>query len=133
MNDLLRLDPRGRDMRPFIAVLACASLVACHRPTEVRGMYVSGISSDSSGTLFPCNDPKIWISVQDSALTARYRTTAVDNQPVFVRLRGVSGHAGSIYGGHRYLQLRQILEMRPRAAGDCPGVAEPLAPYLTNR
>ena len=50
-------------MRPFAILFGCAFLVACHRSTEIRGMYING---DSSGTLFPCDDPKIAITVQDS-------------------------------------------------------------------
>ncbi|HEY3219903.1 MAG TPA: hypothetical protein VGJ80_04160 [Gemmatimonadales bacterium] len=114
-------------MRPHIALLACAVLAGCHRPSEVAGMYING---DSSGFLFPCDDPKVGIIVQDSALSRRYRSTAAANEPVFVRLVGVRGHEGSIYGGQRFLQVRQILEVRPRAAGECPGVAQPLAPLL---
>src|SRR5258706_385628 len=125
MNDLLRLD-----VRQFTVVLGCALLVACHRPAEVRGMYVAG---DSAGTLFPCNDPKVAIQVQDSALTARYRTVAVANKPVFVRLRGVNGRSGSIYSGRRNFLVQQILEVRPRAAGECPGVAAPIAGFLPDR
>jgi hypothetical protein len=96
----------------------------------VRGMYVNG---DSSGTLFPCDDPKIAITVQDTALTTRYRAIAVANKPVFVRLRGVNGHAGSIYYGQHYFQVQQILEVRLRAAGECPGIAAPIAPFLSGR
>ena len=117
-------------MRPSTVLLGCALLVACHRPTEVRGMYVNG---DSSGTLFPCDDPKISIMVQDSALATRYRTTGAANKPVFVRLRGVNGHSGSIYYRQRYFQVQQILEVRPRAAGECPGVAAPIASFLPDR
>jgi hypothetical protein len=111
-------------MRPSTVLLGCALLVACHRPTEVRGVYVN---ADSSGTLFPCDDPKISINVLDSTLRR------VGNKPVFVRLRGVNGHSGSIYYGQRYFQVQQILEVRARAAGECPGVAEPIAPFLPDR
>jgi hypothetical protein len=111
-------------MRQFTAVLACALLAACHRPTEVRGIYVN---ADTTGTLFPCDDPKVSIAVQDSTLRA------VGNKPVFVRLRGVKGHAGSIYGGQRFFQVQQILEVRSRATGECPGVAESITPYLPDR
>jgi len=111
-------------MRTNTVLLGCALFAACHRPTEVRGVYVNG---DSSGTLFPCDDPKISITVQDSML----RTAG--NTPVFVRLRGVKGHAGSIYGGQRFFQVQQILEVRPRAAGECPGVADPITPLLPDR
>lgn len=117
-------------MRPPTVLVVCALLVACHRPTEVRGLYING---DSSGFLFPCDDPKIAIIVQDSALTTRYRTTAAANEPVFVHLRGVKGHSGSIYGGGRFFDVQQILEVRPRAAGECPGVAQPIAPLLPER
>jgi hypothetical protein len=117
-------------MRPSTVLLGCAFLVACRRPTEVRGMYVN---ADSSGTFFPCDDPKISITVQDSALKVRYRTTAVANEPVFVRLRGVNGHSGSIYSGRRFFQVQQILEVRPRGAAECPGVAEPITPFLPDR
>ncbi len=117
-------------MRPYTVLIAGALLGACHRPTEVSGMYVNG---DSSGTLFPCSDPKVAIQVQDSALAARYRTAAVANKQVFVRLRGVNGRSGSIYSGRRYFQVQQILEVRPRAAGECPGVAPPIAGFLPDR
>ncbi len=93
-------------------------------------MYVN---DESSGTLFPCDDPKVAIAVPDSALTARYRATAVPNKPVFVRLRGVSRRSGSIYSGRPYFQVQQILEVRPRAAGECPGVAESITPFLPDR
>jgi len=36
-------------------VLLCSGVVACHRPTEVRGIYVS---QNGVGTFFPCDDPK---------------------------------------------------------------------------
>jgi hypothetical protein len=117
-------------MRPYTVLIACALLGACHRPTEVHGMYVSG---DSAGTLFPCNEPKVAITVEDTALMGRYRATAVANKPVFVRLRGVNGHSGSIYGGRRYFQVQQILEVRPRTGGECPGVAVPIAGFLPDR
>jgi hypothetical protein len=101
-----------------------AALFACHPSTEVHGMYVN---QGGSGYLFPCDDPKSAIVVQDSSLELRYHQTAMSpNQPVFVRLRGVKGHEGSIYGGQKYFEVRQILEVRPRAAGECPRVAQPL-------
>jgi hypothetical protein len=117
-------------MRPYTVFIACALLGACHRPTEVHGIYVS---ADSVGTLFPCDEPKVAITVEDTALMTRYRATAVANRPAFVRLRGVNGHSGSIYGGRRYFQVQQILEVRPRAAGECPGVAAPIAGFLPDR
>ena len=75
-----------------IALLSVA-LTACHRPTEVSGVYVN---QDGTGTLFPCDDAKIAMIVQDTALVMRYRGIAKTNEPVFVRLRGVKGHEGSI-------------------------------------
>lgn len=111
-------------MRPHAILLACTILVACHRPTEVRGMYING---DSSGTLFPCDDPKVAIIVVDSTLAK------AGSKPVLVRLRGVRGHSGSIYGGAYLFQVQQILEVRPRGAGECSRVAEPIAPLLPDR
>jgi len=114
-------------MRLSTAVLLSAVFAACHRPTEVSGVYVN---QDSMGTLFPCDNSKIAMIVKNSALAARYHITAPANEPVFVRLRGVKGHEGSIYGGQRFFDVQQILEIRPRAAGECPGIAQPLAPLL---
>lgn len=114
-------------MRLHTALVLSVVLVACHRPTEVRGLY---INRDGSGTFFPCDDSKITVVVQDSALEARYRTTATANEPVFVRLRGIQGHAGSIYGGQRFFEVQRILEVRARASGECPGVAQPIAPLF---
>jgi hypothetical protein len=87
-------------------------------------MYING---DSSGTLFPCDDPTVAITVVDSTLAK------VGSKPLLVRLRGVKGHSGSIYGGAHLFQVQQILEVRPRAAGECPRVAEPIAPLLPDR
>ena len=111
-----------------LAVVVCSTvLIACHRPTEVSGVYVN---QDRTGTFFPCDDAKIAMIVQDSALATRYHTVAQSNEAVFVRMRGVKGHEGSIYGGQRSFYVQQILEVRPRAAGECPGVAQPIAPLL---
>ena len=117
-------------MRQFAVALGCLLFVACHRPTEVRGVYVN---DDSSGTLFPCDDPKVAIAVPDSALATRYHATTVANKPVFVRLRGTKRQSGSIYSGRPYFLVQQILEVRPRAAGECPGVAESITPFLPER
>ena len=111
-------------MRRHTVFVVCAFLVACHRPTEVHGLYING---DSSGTLFPCDDAKISIAVQDSTLRM------AGNKPVFVRLRGVNRRSGSIYSGRPYFQVQQILEVRPRSAGECPGVAEPITRFLPDR
>jgi hypothetical protein len=102
--------------------LLLAVVGGCHRPREVSGIYVD---QDSTGTLFPCSDTKITIVVKNVSLSAQYAAAAQPNQPMFVRLRGVEGHEGSIYGGQRYLDVQQILELRPRAARDCPGVLQP--------
>lgn len=122
-------DSPDTTMRFQRLVLFPAVLVACHRPTEVRGLYLTGADS---GWFFPCDDAKTVVSVQDTALVARYQHIATSNQPVFVRLRGIKGHEGSIYGGRRYFNVQQILELRPRASGECPAVAQPVAPLLPN-
>ena len=108
-------------------VFLSVALVACHRPTEVRGLY---LSAADSGWFFPCDDAKTVVSVQDTALFARYQHIATSSEPVFVRLRGIKGHEGSIYGGRRYFSVQQILEVRPRASGECPAVAQPVGPLL---
>ena len=113
--------------RRFHAIVLLLPLIACHRPTEVSGVYVN---QDGTGTLFPCDDAKIAMIVKDSALVTRYRTIAQHSEPVFVRLRGVKGHEGSIYGGQRFFDVQRILEVRPRAPGECPGVAQPITPLL---
>lgn len=113
--------------RVRIVLLLSLVLAACHRPTEVRGLYVS---QDGVGTFFPCDDAKATVAVQDSTLDARYRAAASGSVPMFVRLRGVKGHSGSIYGGQRLFQVQQVLEVRPRASGECPGIAQPIAPLL---
>jgi hypothetical protein len=110
-------------MRPHRILILAATLVACHRTTEVHGLYVN---QDGKGSFFPCDDPKIVVAVQDSALEAQYHRTATSPyQAVFVRLRGVNGHAGSIYGGQRIFEVQQVLEVRSRATGECPRVAQP--------
>src|SRR3989441_8077067 len=104
-------------MRLTRIVFLCAVLVACHRPTEVRGLYVTGADS---GWFFPCDDSKTVVSVQDTALVARYQHIATSKEPVFVRLRGIKGHEGSIYGGRRHFNQQQNLKGRPRGNRESP-------------
>ena len=92
---------------------------------EMSGIY---ISQAGVGALFPCGDAGIRFVVQDSALGAR--ADAV--QPAFVRLRGVKSRSGSPKGGgQRHFQVQQILEVRERANGECPGVGPSIAPLLS--
>lgn len=88
------------------------------------------IAQDSMGTVFACDHPEHAVIVQDSALLNRYRSMTTggggSNEPLLVRLRGVPGHEGSIYGGQRYFSVQEILEIRPRNSGECARVAEPL-------
>jgi hypothetical protein len=110
------------------ALLLCWALGACHRPTEVRGIYVS---QDRAGTLFPCDDPKSAVIVSDTALAARYqRALSTPNEGLYVRLRGINARSGSIYSGRRYFVVQQILEVRARARSECPQVAHPLSSVL---
>ncbi len=114
-------------MRSCSTILLVGLLAACHRPTEVRGLY---LSQDSAGVFFPCDDATMIMRVRDSALSARFEAMADSaRQPVFVRLRAVQRDSGSIYGGRHFLDVRDVIEMRPRAPGECPGVA-PAAPPL---
>jgi len=111
------------------AAFVLAAVAACYRPTEMAGIYVV---QDSTGSLFACDDPKKVVIVQDTALAARYHALAAgSNQPLYVRVRGVAGHGGSIYGGGRYFFVQQILEIRERNSGECPRVAQPVTPLLS--
>src|SRR2546421_733384 len=115
-------------MKLGYALLLCFALGACHRPTEVRGIYVS---QDGAGTLFPCDDPKSAVSVPDTALAVRYHgAVSRPNEGLYVRLRGINARSGSIYSGRRYFVVQQILEVRVRARGECPQVAHPLSSVL---
>ena len=115
-------------MRLAHALLLCTAIAACHRATEVRGIYVS---QDGAGAFFPCDDPKTVVLVPDSALAARYqRTVNTPNEGVYVHLRGINHRSGSIYSGRRYFVVQQILELRSRAQGECPRVAHPLSSVL---
>ncbi len=104
--------------------LACF-LGACHRPTQIRGVYVN---ERGKGTLFPCDDPAKSLRVDDSVVAARYeRMRGSGWPPAYVELRGVEGHAGSIYGGPRYFLVQEILALRERREGECPKVAHPVS------
>jgi len=116
-----------KDYRPVL--LLCALLAACHRESDVRGVYVA---QDHSGALFLCDEGKLRV-VNDSALRARYELTVGGHVPAFVRLRGIRGRSGSPKGGGQWwFQVHEILEVRPRVAEDCPGVAQPVTPLLSN-
>jgi hypothetical protein len=98
--------------------------VACRRPVELSGLYVS---HDGTGGFFPCDQPNIVLLVSDSSLTRRYRLEATQpHHLLFVRLRGVRADSGSIYGGSHHFLVQQILEIRARRSGECPNVAPPV-------
>lgn len=116
-------------MRSHRSLLLLLLLAACHRPEEIRGLY---LSQDSAGVFFPCNDATMVMHVQDSALATSYQELAGSTrQPVFVRLRAVQRDSGSIYGGRHYLDVREVIEIRARAAGECPGIAQTTSPLQT--
>jgi hypothetical protein len=111
-------------MRLLVLVALSGVFVACRRPVELRGLYVS---NDGTGGFFPCDQPNTVFRVSDSALTTSYRLKATQPyQLLFVRLRGVRTDSGSIYGGSHHLLVRQILEIRARRSGECPNVAPPV-------
>lgn len=113
-------------MRSYRKLLLLTLLAACHRPEEIRGLY---LSQDSAGVFFPCHDATTIMHVQDSALATRYQELAGStHQPVFVRLRAVPQDSGSIYGGKHFLDVREVIEIRPRATGECPGIAQTTSP-----
>jgi hypothetical protein len=109
-------------MLSFRLLLVFTFLVACHRPKEVRGLY---LSQDGAGVFFPCDDSTMVIHVPDSGLSTSYHNLAGSTtQPLFVRLRGVQRDSGSIYGGKHFLEVREVIEIRARTTGECPGVAQ---------
>src|SRR2546426_7676696 len=117
-------------MRNLISVVLLGScMLACHRSTEVRGIYVS---QAGEGTFFPCEEPNTALLVPDSGLAARYQAEvgAPAALGVYVRLRGIKTRSGSIYSGRRYFVVKQILELRPRARGECAQVAHPISTVL---
>jgi hypothetical protein len=117
-------------MRLLGLVMMAGLLVACARPIEVRGLYVID-DGTGAGALVPCDQPKTLLTVADSGLATRYRLQATTPyELLLVRLRGVRADSGSIYGGRHYLEVRQILEVRGRGAGECPNVANSISSVL---
>jgi len=115
-------------LRLLVLVVLSGVCVACRRPVELRGLYVS---HDGTGGLFPCDQPNTVLLVSDSALTASYHSKATQpHQLLFVRLRGVRTDSGSIYGGSHHFLVQQVLEVRARRSGECPNVAPPMPPML---
>lgn len=116
-------------MRRFELAVVATLLVGCHPTVDVQGIYVGG---DAEGMFFPCDDPTTIVLVPDSALAAKYRQMASQpRQPMYVALRGVRGHAGSIYGGPKYFLVHQTLEIRARRSDECPKVAHPAPVFST--
>ena len=56
-------------MRSYCLLLLLTLLAACHRPKEVRGVY---LSQDGKGVFFPCNDSTMVMQVEDSTLSTRW-------------------------------------------------------------
>jgi hypothetical protein len=113
-------------MRLLCLLVLSSALVACQRTVEVSGLYVA---SARGGVLFLCDQPNPMWQVSDSTLAAAYRLKAAQpGQPLFVRLRGVKLDSAGIYGnagyGKNHLLVRQVLAMRPRANGECPGITD---------
>jgi hypothetical protein len=121
-------------MRTLGAVLCLTLVTACHRAVEVTGLYVNRADSARApiaGRFFPCDHPgTVWL-IQDSALATRYqRIASHPGQALVAHLVGVPTDSGSIYYGRHYFEVRRILDLRIRAPGECPGVADPVLPPL---
>jgi hypothetical protein len=115
-------------MRMLGSVVLVATVVACHPSSELDGVYLSG---NGSGTFFPCDSANVMFMVPDSGLVARAHAVATaPGDLLFVRLRGVKRRSGSIYDGRRWFQVEQVLEIRPRASGECPKVAHSASTVL---
>jgi hypothetical protein len=94
----------------------------------VSGLYVAYAGT---GALMRCDNPDTILIVRDSALAAAYQVEATHPyERVFVRLRGVRADSGSIYGGAHHFLVRQVLEVRPRRAGECPRLLH-VAPLIS--
>lgn len=114
----------------LLLVLLTGALLGCRPTIDVQGMYVG---EHQDGALFPCDDPTVLLRVPDTALVARYRLIEGDaRDPVYVHLRGIKRRSGGVYGGPRYFVVREILEIRARRAGECPNVAQPIAPLFSS-
>ena len=110
-------------IRPAAAVFLVV-LVACRGPADVRGLY---IADDHRSSFVPCEHPDTIFTVNDSALAATYgRVAGAGHQWLFVRLRAVPSDSGSIYSGSHYLRVQHVLEIRARAAGECPKIGDPM-------
>lgn len=96
--------------------------VACHRSSELDGIYLTG---NGPSRFLPCDSVNVMFVVPDSGLAAQAGTVAVSpGDLLFVRLRGVKRRSGSIYDGRRWFQVEQVREIRRRASGECANVVQ---------
>ena len=110
-------------MRRTAAVVALVLAAGCRGPRDVRGLYTSG---DGRGSFVGCDHPDTVFIVTDPALAATYhRAATTPHEWMFVQLRAVPSDSGSIYSGSHYLRVQHVLEIRARAAGECPALAMP--------
>ena len=110
-------------MRLGHLALLCLSISACHRATEVRGVYAY---QNGLGSFFSCDDPHAVIFVPDTVLASRYRGLADSSSRLaYVRLRGLNTRSGSIYSGRPYFVVLEILEIRLTTGEDCPKITPP--------
>lgn len=116
-------------MRLPTLVAIVGLLVACRRPIEIAGLY---LNDDGAGDFFACEPPHALLRTSDSTLAVQYRLKA--RQPgelLFVRLLGTRADSGSIYGGTHHFLVRQVLEIRARKNGECPGVGTSVTHILS--
>lgn len=121
----------------LVLVLASSSLAACSGMRSLSDLPVRELTghytADSEGQWFrPCSDAEgaaWWVTFTDRVVAQREIAPFADlfqgDQPVFVRWMVALGdrEAGAPEGpgpGTRYALVREILEVRPEAAGDCP-------------
>jgi hypothetical protein len=127
-------------MRTLTFFTLLSLLAACQRSVEVSGLYANAPTTyaeappplvRSTGQFFPCAQPgSVWW-ISDSALAKRYQAAATHPQELlFARLRGVRADSGSVYWSAHHLVVQEVLELRGRRPGECPGAPDTLSQAL---
>jgi len=119
----IKMQCKSSSLQPLklLLVLLLPVSSACNREVDVSGTY---LNIDSKGGVFvPCNQPRAMWRLSDPTLAAAFRARR-QSQSLLVHLVGVLRDSGSVYGpthnSVHYLDVRKIVELRPRQATECP-------------